>query len=46
MKQTNKKKTLIHYLPVYGCIATGIIYAGIGIIAILSFLKIRHGGAD
>ncbi len=33
-------------MPVYGCIATGIIYAAIGVIAILSFLKIRHGGAD
>ena len=30
----------------YGCIATGIVYAAIGVIAILSFLKIRHGGAD
>ncbi|OQP66209.1 DUF1206 domain-containing protein [Niastella populi] len=40
------KKTIIHYLPVYGCIATGIIYAAIGVIAILSFLKLRHGGAD
>ena len=33
-------------MPVYGCIATGIIYGAIGVIAILSFLKIRHGGAD
>jgi hypothetical protein len=46
MNITKKKRTFIHYLPVYGCIATGIIYAGIGVIAILSFLKIRHGGAD
>ena len=46
MKNTKKKRTLIHYLPVYGCIATGIIYTTIGVIAILSFLKIRHGGAD
>jgi hypothetical protein len=46
MKHTKKKRGSIHYLPVYGCIATGIIYVGIGIIAILSFLKIRHGGAD
>jgi hypothetical protein len=46
MKNTNKKRTIISYLPVYGCIATGIIYAAIGVIAILSFLKIRHGGAD
>lgn len=41
-----KQNTLIRYLPVYGCIATGIIYGAIGIIAILSFLKVRHGGAD
>jgi hypothetical protein len=41
-----KKRTIIHYLPVYGCIATGIVYAGIGVIAMLSFLQIRHGGAD
>jgi hypothetical protein len=46
MTNTKKKRTIIHYLPVYGCIATGIIYAAIGVIAILSFLKIRHGGAD
>lgn len=46
MKKTKKKRTFIHYLPVYGCIATGIIYAAIGVIAILSFLKIRQGGAD
>src|SRR5688572_16592996 len=43
---TKRKRTIIHYLPIYGCIATGIIYATIGVIAILSFLKIRHGGAD
>jgi Domain of Unknown Function (DUF1206). len=41
-----KKRTLIQILPVYGCIATGIIYAGIGVIALLSFFKLRHGGAD
>lgn len=44
--KNEKKKTIIHYLPVYGCIATGIMYAAIGLIAILSFLKLRHGGAD
>lgn len=43
---TKKKRTFIHFFPIYGSIATGIIYATIGIIAILSFLKIRHGGAD
>jgi len=43
---SKSKKTFIHFLPVYGCIATGIIYITIGVIAILSFLKIREGGAD
>lgn len=41
-----KIRTFIHYLPIYGCISTGVIYTSIGVIAILSFLKIRHGGAD
>jgi hypothetical protein len=41
-----RRKSLIHYLPVYGCISTGVIYLGIGIIAILSFLKLKEGGAD
>jgi hypothetical protein len=44
--KNEKKKTFIHYLPVYGCMATGIMYAAIGVIAILSFLKLRYGGAD
>lgn len=46
MKSKRYKRTIIHFLPVYGCIATGIIYAAIGVIAILSFFKVRHGGAD
>ncbi|WP_207510562.1 DUF1206 domain-containing protein [Longitalea luteola] len=46
MESTRNKRTIIHYLPVYGCIATGIIYGAIGVIAMLSFLKVRHGGAD
>src|SRR5688572_19204348 len=46
MGHSKKKRIIIHFLPVYGCIATGIIYTGIGVIALLSFLKIRHGGAD
>lgn len=36
----------IRYLPIYGSASTGIIYLGIGVIAILSFLKIKEGGAD
>ncbi|WP_276482643.1 DUF1206 domain-containing protein [Paraflavitalea pollutisoli] len=46
MRIKSHKRTLLHYLPVYGCIATGIIYTAIGAIAILSFLKVREGGAD
>ena len=44
-----RKKTIgfyVNYLPVYGCLSTGLIYCGIGIIAILSFMKIKDGGAD
>lgn len=41
-----KKKNFFHYLPIYGCISTGIIYLSIGVIAILSFLKLKKGGAD
>jgi heme/copper-type cytochrome/quinol oxidase subunit 2 len=40
------RKHIIHYFPVYGCMSTALIYIAVGAIAILSFLKIRHGGAD
>lgn len=46
MQHSKKKKAFIRFLPVYGCVATGIIYSAIGIIAILSFLNIKQGGAD
>lgn len=46
MSENNKKKLFIHYLPIYGCISTGLIYTAIGVIAILSFLQIKEGGAD
>jgi hypothetical protein len=46
MQSKNRRKILIHYLPIYGCISTGIIYGAIGVIAILSFLKLKNGGAD
>lgn len=41
-----KAKSLVRYLPMYGCLSTGLIYITVGIIAMLSFLKIRDGGAD
>lgn len=33
-------------MPKYGCFSTGIIYSAIGIIAILSFFRLKDGGAD
>lgn len=46
MVKKKKKKLIALSLAIYGCIATGIIYVAIGVIAILSFLKIKKGGAD
>jgi hypothetical protein len=46
MQSRQKKRFYIRYLPIFGCVSTGIIYVGIGVIAILSFLKIKNGGAD
>lgn len=45
-KEKSFIKRYIEIFPIYGCISTGIIYTSIGIIAILSFLKIKDGGAD
>lgn len=46
MKSSKKKKPFFHYLATFGCISTGTIYTSIGVIAILSFLKLKDGGAD
>jgi hypothetical protein len=46
MKRSGKKRRFVHYLAVYGGISTGMVYTAIGIIAILSFLKLKEGGAD
>lgn len=46
MKDDKEKRFFIHYFPIYGCISTGLIYTAIGVIAILSFLRIKDGGAD
>jgi hypothetical protein len=40
------RSTVVKYLPIYGCISTGLSYIGVGTIAMLSFLKVRDGGAD
>ncbi len=41
-----KKKHIVLSLAVYGCIATGVLYLAVGVIAILSFLRLKDGGAD
>jgi hypothetical protein len=41
-----KEQPYVRYLAVWGCFSTGIVYVGIGVVAILSFLKIKKGGAD
>src|SRR5215218_4334575 len=41
-----RKNKLLKLLTLIGCFSTGIIYAAIGTIAILSFLKLKKGGAD
>lgn len=46
MQVSGRKKLLIRFLPVFGCISTGFIYLAIGVIAILSYLRIKQGGAD
>jgi hypothetical protein len=40
------KRKLLKTLTLVGCFSTGIIYGSIGVIAILSFFKLKDGGAD
>ena len=37
---------ILKVLTLIGCFSTGIIYGSIGVIAILSFFKLKQGGAD
>jgi hypothetical protein len=46
MSESKKEKFFVHYLPMYGCISTGIIYVAIGVIALLSLFELKDGGAD
>ncbi|MGB7785096.1 MAG: DUF1206 domain-containing protein [Salinimicrobium sp.] len=46
MTWISKKDRFINFLPVFGSFSTALIYSSIGVIAILSFLRIKHGGAD
>ncbi|MGE5521787.1 MAG: DUF1206 domain-containing protein [Candidatus Dadabacteria bacterium] len=44
--QQRQKIKLLKALTLIGSFSTGIIYGSIGVIAILSFLKLKQGGAD
>lgn len=46
MKEKDNKRSWVHYAAMWGCIATGLVYLSIGVIALLSFLKLKQGGAD
>jgi uncharacterized membrane protein len=42
----SRRQVWLKVLTLVGCWSTGIIYSSIGVIAILSFLKLKQGGAD
>ncbi len=42
----NKQKWIVHKLARYGSVAIGVVYVLVGVIAILSLLRVRQGGAD
>jgi hypothetical protein len=42
----NRKEKFLKAITFTGCFSTGIIYAAIGVIALLSFFKLKKGGAD
>jgi uncharacterized membrane protein len=44
--QKKARYRILKTLTLVGCFSTGIIYVSIGVIAILSFLKLKNGGAD
>jgi hypothetical protein len=46
LMRTKATRTVLKYLPIYGCISAGLCYTGVGTIAMLSLLKVRNGGAD
>ena len=44
--ERGKKKKILKALTLIGCFSTGIIYVSIGVIALLSFMRLKQGGAD
>jgi hypothetical protein len=46
LKEKDNKGKWVHYAAMWGCMATGLVYLSIGLIAVLSFLQLKQGGAD
>lgn len=44
--EKKKKRSLLKALTLIGCFSTGVIYVSIGVIALLSFFRLKNGGAD
>ncbi|HEY6956881.1 MAG TPA: DUF1206 domain-containing protein [Flavisolibacter sp.] len=44
--EREKKRNILKALTLIGCFSTGIIYVSIGVIALLSFMRLKRGGAD
>ncbi|RYY98733.1 MAG: DUF1206 domain-containing protein [Chitinophagaceae bacterium] len=40
------RKPFVAYLALWGCVSTGAVYVLIGVIALLSFFRLKDGGAD
>jgi hypothetical protein len=40
------RRSFISYLALWGCVSTGAVYIFIGLIALLSFFRLKNGGAD
>lgn len=43
---SKRSRNIYKFFALPGCVATGVIYISIGVIAMLSLLKLRNGGAD
>lgn len=46
MALSREKRSYVRYLPLVGCVSTGLIYISVGVIALLALFGIKEGGAD
>lgn len=44
--ERRQKRMLLKTLTLVGCFSTGVIYGSIGVIALLSYFRLKEGGAD